>query len=517
MNCSRPGPVQARGKPLPFEPCRPPQHCRHALAPPGAIAPPFGSAPRWPPPSGCSTASSATGTAAARGRRGPAAGLGPAAPRPRAARWPGSTPPRSAKGCRPRACCSSCAACVPDCQLVYTHFSPSAEALAAPPRGGRGRLPALRSARRPPTGCCRAGSPICSCSPSSTSGRSSPPGPPPAGAEVAHRRRHREPGQRPAPLAGPALLAARVRGRGRRRRDLRRRRRPARPAGRAAPSGSGCWATPASTAWPSGSRRCRPTTRCSASDGERPPWWPAPPGRRTRPCCSRAFAECRARRPEARLILVPHEPTAEHLAGLERRAADGTARRPCASARPTARRRCCWSTGSGCSRRSTAPGTMAYVGGGFGRAGLHSVLEPAAWGVPVVFGPRWRNSRDAALLLRGRRAALGAAAAAPSGPRRALESSGRTGSRTSAHGRRRAGGRGKWWSAEWVRRSGARACWPSLFRHDPFEGHRAGHDQAAVRAVISTSLQRLRTLILRSATPLPPASWAASAFRSDGP
>jgi 3-deoxy-D-manno-octulosonic-acid transferase len=44
-------------------------------------------------------------------------------------------------------------------------------------------------------------------------------------------------------------------------------------------------------------------------------------------------------------------------------------------------------------------GTMAFVGGGFGRAGLHSVLEPAAWGVPVAFGPRWRESRDAGLLL----------------------------------------------------------------------------------------------------------------------
>jgi len=27
------------------------------------------------------------------------------------------------------------------------------------------------------------------------------------------------------------------------------------------------------------------------------------------------------------------------------------------------------------------------------------VLEPAAWGLPVAFGPRWRESRDAALLL----------------------------------------------------------------------------------------------------------------------
>jgi 3-deoxy-D-manno-octulosonic-acid transferase len=29
------------------------------------------------------------------------------------------------------------------------------------------------------------------------------------------------------------------------------------------------------------------------------------------------------------------------------------------------------------------------------------VLEPAAWGVPVAFGPNWGNSRDAELLLRG--------------------------------------------------------------------------------------------------------------------
>lgn len=31
-------------------------------------------------------------------------------------------------------------------------------------------------------------------------------------------------------------------------------------------------------------------------------------------------------------------------------------------------------------------GSVAYVGGGFG-TGIHSVLEPAAWGRPVVFGP----------------------------------------------------------------------------------------------------------------------------------
>jgi 3-deoxy-D-manno-octulosonic-acid transferase len=55
--------------------------------------------------------------------------------------------------------------------------------------------------------------------------------------------------------------------------------------------------------------------------------------------------------------------------------------------------------------RLYAAGTIAYVGGGLGTAGLHSVLEPAACGLPVLFGPSWQNSRDAGLLL-GARAAM---------------------------------------------------------------------------------------------------------------
>jgi 3-deoxy-D-manno-octulosonic-acid transferase len=39
------------------------------------------------------------------------------------------------------------------------------------------------------------------------------------------------------------------------------------------------------------------------------------------------------------------------------------------------------------------------VGGAFHPAGLHSVLEPAAFGVPVVFGPRHSGTRDARLLI----------------------------------------------------------------------------------------------------------------------
>jgi len=41
---------------------------------------------------------------------------------------------------------------------------------------------------------------------------------------------------------------------------------------------------------------------------------------------------------------------------------------------------------------------IAFVGGGFHAAGLHSVLEPAAFGTPVLFGPQHDGSRDAGLL-----------------------------------------------------------------------------------------------------------------------
>jgi 3-deoxy-D-manno-octulosonic-acid transferase len=42
---------------------------------------------------------------------------------------------------------------------------------------------------------------------------------------------------------------------------------------------------------------------------------------------------------------------------------------------------------------------VAYVGGAFHSAGIHSVLEPAAFGAPVIFGPGYRDARDALALI----------------------------------------------------------------------------------------------------------------------
>jgi 3-deoxy-D-manno-octulosonic-acid transferase len=99
-----------------------------------------------------------------------------------------------------------------------------------------------------------------------------------------------------------------------------------------------------------------------------------------------------------RLVAAPHEPTPAHVDGLARRLAQ-----------------------AGLSH-ATLPGTddgaipevdalivdrvgiladlyaaadVAYVGGGFGRSGLHSVVEPAALGVPVLYGPHHGNAREA--------------------------------------------------------------------------------------------------------------------------
>jgi 3-deoxy-D-manno-octulosonic-acid transferase len=104
-----------------------------------------------------------------------------------------------------------------------------------------------------------------------------------------------------------------------------------------------------------------------------------------------------------RLIIAPHEPTASHVEPLQHWATRIGARA---------------ATLSGVEQRGRsddldvvivdrvgvlgelyALAHVAFVGGGFHAAGLHSVIEPAAFGVPVLFGPQHHMSREAGLLL----------------------------------------------------------------------------------------------------------------------
>ena len=43
--------------------------------------------------------------------------------------------------------------------------------------------------------------------------------------------------------------------------------------------------------------------------------------------------------------------------------------------------------------------TIAYVGGGFTRDGIHNILEAAVWNKPVIFGPNYAKYREARELI----------------------------------------------------------------------------------------------------------------------
>jgi 3-deoxy-D-manno-octulosonic-acid transferase len=143
-------------------------------------------------------------------------------------------------------------------------------------------------------------------------------------------------------------------------------------------------------------------------DPARPTWvwgstWPEDEAR-----CLRAFARLRATWPALRAIVVPHEPTERRVADLETRLRRTGAR----VVRYSAFRATPWDAlvvdRVGILGELYAAGDLAFVGGAFGRRGVHSVLEPAALGRPVAFGPRHGNAREAAELV-----AAGGAVAAP--------------------------------------------------------------------------------------------------------
>lgn len=113
-----------------------------------------------------------------------------------------------------------------------------------------------------------------------------------------------------------------------------------------------------------------------------------------------AWQELTARWPgRLRLIIAPHEPTAAHLAPIERWAAAASLRCTRLDAPDDFIADVVLVDRLGVLGDLYAVADAAFVGGGFHHAGLHSVLEPAAFGAPVVFGPRHATSRDAGLLI----------------------------------------------------------------------------------------------------------------------
>lgn len=111
-----------------------------------------------------------------------------------------------------------------------------------------------------------------------------------------------------------------------------------------------------------------------------------------------AWRKVRAEIPGARLIIAPHEMSQAHFTGIFAwcRAHGWTSARidsaPAETDVIVVNR-------TGILGDLYALADAAYVGGGFHPAGLHSVLEPAAFGAPVLFGPNHRKSHDPAALM----------------------------------------------------------------------------------------------------------------------
>jgi 3-deoxy-D-manno-octulosonic-acid transferase len=118
-----------------------------------------------------------------------------------------------------------------------------------------------------------------------------------------------------------------------------------------------------------------------------------------------ALARVRESAPGLRIVLVPHEPDGCDFEELGRRlVADGWALARLGEVErihgPTERAPDAVLVDRvGVLADLYSLAAVAYVGGGFHGDGLHSVLEPAASGVPVLIGPRYHASVHATRLL----------------------------------------------------------------------------------------------------------------------
>ena len=111
-----------------------------------------------------------------------------------------------------------------------------------------------------------------------------------------------------------------------------------------------------------------------------------------------AFAEVRRVHPDARLIVAPHEPSAAHLVSVRAQSRKHGLEDPILLDDASPDASFVLVDRVGVLARLYGSAALAHVGGGFGTAGLHSVIEPAAWGIPASVGPRWQASREAGML-----------------------------------------------------------------------------------------------------------------------
>ncbi len=99
-----------------------------------------------------------------------------------------------------------------------------------------------------------------------------------------------------------------------------------------------------------------------------------------------------------KVIIAPHEVDEGHVQALMRQIERPAIRYSEAEGRDLADTRVLVIDNVGILSRLYRYGRIAYIGGGFGRA-IHNTLEPMAFGLPVLFGPRYAGFAEAEYLV----------------------------------------------------------------------------------------------------------------------
>lgn len=107
--------------------------------------------------------------------------------------------------------------------------------------------------------------------------------------------------------------------------------------------------------------------------------------------------------PKWKLIIAPHEIDAAHIASLLHLFPDALRYTELVAGQTSADRQLLLIDNIGMLSSIYQYAEIAYIGGGFG-TGIHNTLEAAAFGLPVIFGPKYEKFQEAKDLL-----ALGAA------------------------------------------------------------------------------------------------------------
>jgi 3-deoxy-D-manno-octulosonic-acid transferase len=110
--------------------------------------------------------------------------------------------------------------------------------------------------------------------------------------------------------------------------------------------------------------------------------------------------------PQFAVIIIPHEPNVETIERIELQMSSHASTLRFSSINDQKGERCLIVDSIGILTTLYKYAHVAYVGGSF-RQGVHNVLEPAVYGIPVLVGPRHENSQEAKQLI-----ALGGAFAA---------------------------------------------------------------------------------------------------------